>query len=144
VLLLLLVGPRAGATGWIGPSSPGRLGAASRGSALKGTGLRFALDSAFRPGHGAPPLRFEMAFERQLSCVRRLAGPGVPLDEPDRDHDERTQGPRFSRGGAVAEPSAAARRSRYNGHPSRPRNSSAEATTRDDGGHRQASFNGHQ
>jgi hypothetical protein len=28
---------------------------------------------------------------------RATPGPGVPLDEPDRDHDERTRGPRFSR-----------------------------------------------
>jgi hypothetical protein len=41
-------------------------------------------------------LAFEMAFERQqLSCG--ACGLGVPLNEPDRDHDERTQGPRFSR-----------------------------------------------
>jgi hypothetical protein len=44
---------------------------------------------------------------------------------------------------SVAETSAAARRSRYNGHPSRPRNSSVEAAIRDDGGHRQ-SFSGHR
>jgi hypothetical protein len=42
-------------------------------------------------------LAFEMAFEL-VARVRRLAGPGVPLDEPNRDRDERsTRGLRFSR-----------------------------------------------
>jgi hypothetical protein len=39
-------------------------------------------------------LAFEMAFERQLSCD---AWPEKPLNEPDRDHDERTPDTRFSR-----------------------------------------------
>jgi hypothetical protein len=96
-----------------------------------------AAGSALRGG-SASPLKWLLN-----GSSRATSGLGVPLNKPDRDHDKRTRGHRFSR-----VPQRGHRRPPVGPdimatRPPRPRTCSAEATARDGGGHRR-SFNGHR
>jgi hypothetical protein len=51
-----------------------------------------------RPSTASPVVKFASPLKWLLNCSSRAApGPGVPLDEPNRDRDERTRSLRFIR-----------------------------------------------